>query len=127
MTLSVVCCLLLSHCPSQYTVPSKIIQMASHSLNNPSILYFLETLGKIQFNEDDSSHNDPHQEGQDDQECPSSTGRFLMTIFPINTLCIIYFWKPEAKPSSMKMTFAIMILIRKDKEVWNALQVQESS
>ena len=29
---------------------------------------FLETFGKIQFNEDDHSHHDPHQEDQDDQQ-----------------------------------------------------------
>ena len=49
---------------------------------------------KIQFYDDDSSHHDPHQEGQDDQEYPPSTVRFLMANFSIETLCIIYFWKP---------------------------------
>ena len=44
---------------------------------------FSETLGKIQFNEGDLSHPDPHQECQDDQECPPSPGRFLMTIFQL--------------------------------------------
>ena len=43
---------------------------------------FLEILGKIQFNGDDPSHHDHHQEDQDNQECPLSTGRFLMIIFP---------------------------------------------
>ena len=42
---------------------------------------FLESLGKIEFNEDDPGHHDHHQEGQDNQECPPSTGRFFMTIF----------------------------------------------
>ena len=43
---------------------------------------FLETLGKMEFNGDDPNHHDHHQEGQDDQEHPTSTGSFLMTIFP---------------------------------------------
>ena len=43
---------------------------------------FLETLGKVQHNNNDFIHQDPHQEGQDDQEGPS----FFMIIFPINTL-----------------------------------------
>ena len=40
--------------------------------------------GKIQFNEDDSNHHDPHQEPQEPQEdqgCHANTGRFLTTIF----------------------------------------------
>ena len=44
---------------------------------------FLETLGKVQFNDNDSSHHDPHQEGQDDQKYPPSSRRFLMVIFPL--------------------------------------------
>ena len=43
---------------------------------------FLETLGKMQFNGDDLNNHDHHQEGQDDEEHPPSTGRFLMTIIP---------------------------------------------
>ena len=43
---------------------------------------FLETLGEIQFNGGDPKYHDHHQECQDDQECPPSTGRFLMTISP---------------------------------------------
>ena len=45
---------------------------------DPMYYIFLETLGKIQFNDNDSSHHDPHQEGQDDQECPPSSKKFLM-------------------------------------------------
>ena len=36
----------------------------------------------MQFNGDDPNHHDHHQEGQDDQEHPPSTGRFFMFIFP---------------------------------------------
>ena len=43
---------------------------------------FLETLDKMGFNGDDPNHHDHHQEGQNDQECPSSTGKFLITISP---------------------------------------------
>ena len=43
---------------------------------------FLETLDKMGFNGDDPNHHDHHQEGQNDQEHPPSTGRFLMTISP---------------------------------------------
>ena len=43
---------------------------------------FLETLGKMEFNGDDLNHHDHHQEGQDDQEHPPSTGRFLRNISP---------------------------------------------
>ena len=39
---------------------------------DPMYYIFLETLGKIQFNDNDSSHCDPCQEGQEDQECPPS-------------------------------------------------------
>ena len=45
-------------------------------------LIFLKTLGNMQFNGDDPNHHDHHQEGQDDQEHPPSTGRLLMTISP---------------------------------------------
>ena len=43
---------------------------------------FLESLGKIQFNGNDPNHYDHYQEGQDCQEHPPTTGRFLMTISP---------------------------------------------
>ena len=45
--------------------------------------------------EDDPSHHDDFQEGQGDQECPPSSRRFLIVIFPLKTLCI--FWKSWAK------------------------------
>ena len=38
---------------------------------------FLETFDKIKFNGDDPMYHDHHWESQDDQEYPSSTGRFL--------------------------------------------------
>ena len=88
---------------------------------------FLETLGKIQFNYNDSRHHDPHQEGQEDQEYPPSSRRFLMVIFPLKTPCVLHFWKPWAKSSSMIMTPAIMIPIRKVRMIRNVLQVQRSS
>ena len=37
---------------------------------DPMYYIFLETLGKIQFNDNDPSNDDHHQEGQNDQECP---------------------------------------------------------
>ena len=52
---------------------------------------FLETLDKIKFNGNDSSNHDPHQEGQYDQECPPSSKRFLMVIFPLKTLFLYIF------------------------------------
>ena len=94
---------------------------------DPMYYIFLEALGKIQFNDNDSSHHDPHQEGQEDQECPPSSRRFLMVIFPLKTLCIIHFWKLWTKSSSMVMTPAIMIPIRKVKMIRNVLQVQGGS
>ena len=42
----------------------------------------LETLGKIQFSDNDFSHHDPHQEGQNDQECLPISRMFLMAIVP---------------------------------------------
>ena len=42
---------------------------------------FLETSGKIQFNEDDPNHYDHLQEPQENQGLPPSMGRFLITIF----------------------------------------------
>ena len=86
---------------------------------------FLETLGKILFNEADSKHHDHHQEGQDDQECHPSTRRFLMIIFPIKTPCVIYFRKACAISGSMKMAPPIMITIRKVIMIMNFLQVQK--
>ena len=49
----------------------------------------LETLGNIQFNGDDLSNLDHHQEGQDDQE---SSRRFLMIIFPLSQN-VFFCWK----------------------------------
>ena len=45
---------------------------------DPMYYIFLETLGKIQFNDSASSHHDLHLEGVEDQECPPSSRRFLM-------------------------------------------------
>ena len=42
---------------------------------------FLETSGKIQFNEDDPYHYDHYQDPLDDTGHPPSMGRFLTTIF----------------------------------------------
>ena len=47
-----------------------------------------------------------------------------MVIFPLKTLCIIHFWKPWAKSSSMIMTPGIMIPIRKVRMIRNVLQIQ---
>ena len=47
---------------------------------DPMYYIFLETFGKIQLNDNDSSHHDPHEEGQEDQECPPSSRRFLIVI-----------------------------------------------
>ena len=66
---------------------------------DPMYYIFLETLGKIQFNDNDYSHHDPHQEHQEDKECPPSSRRFLMAIVSLKSLCIIHFWKPWAKSS----------------------------
>jgi len=88
---------------------------------------FLETLGKIQSNDNDSRHHEPHQEGQDDQECHPSSRRFLIVIFSLKTLCIIHFWKPWGKSSLIIMTPGIMILIRKVRMIRNVLQVQGGS
>ena len=52
---------------------------------HPMCHIFSETLDKIQFNENDFSHPDSHQECQDVQECPPSPGRFLMTIFQLTS------------------------------------------
>ena len=49
------------------------------------------------------------------------------THFPLKTLCFIHFWKPWTKSSSMIMTPAIMIPIRKVRMIRNVLQVQRSS
>ena len=57
---------------------------------------FLEILGKIQFNGDDPSPHDHHQEDQDNQECPLSTGRFLI-IFPLNSYIFGKCWKNSVK------------------------------
>ena len=54
---------------------------------------FLESLGNIQFIEDDSSHHDHHREGQDDQECLPSKGMSSMSTFPLKTMCNIYIWE----------------------------------
>ena len=94
---------------------------------DPMYYIFMETLGKIQFNDNDSSHHDPHQEGQEDQECPPSSRRFLMATYPLKTLCVIYFWKLYAKSSSMVMTPLIMITIRKVRMTRNVLEVQRGS
>ena len=56
---------------------------------------FLETLNKIQ--QDVSSHHDP-QECQDDQECPPSTGRFLMAIFQIRPYVLYIFGNLRQNP-----------------------------
>ena len=56
------------------------------------VIYFWKAKGNIQFNEDDPTHDDDHQEGQDDQECPPSTGWFLMTIFSLK-INVFYFWE----------------------------------
>ena len=48
---------------------------------HPKYYIFLETSGKIQFDEDDPNHHDHHQEPQEDGGRPPSTGRFLTTIF----------------------------------------------
>ena len=47
---------------------------------------------------------------------------FLMIIFPIQTLCVIYFWKAWGISSSMKMTPPIMITISKVMMIRNILQ-----
>ena len=47
---------------------------------HPKYYIFMETSGKIQFNEDDPNHHDHHQEPQEDGGRPPSTGRFLTTI-----------------------------------------------
>ena len=45
----------------------------------------------------------------------------------LNTPSIIYFWKPQAKSSSMKMTPSIMITIRNLRRMEDVLQVQGGS
>ena len=70
----------------------------------------------------DYNHQDPHQEGQEDQESPPSSRRFFMAIFPLKTLCVIYFWKLYAKLSSMVMMPTIMITIRKVRIIRNVIQ-----
>ena len=72
---------------SYYSMSPKIphFQLAitqSFPLPDPKYPIFLETLDEIQFNGGDPKDYDHHQECQDDQECPPSTGRFLMTISP---------------------------------------------
>ena len=43
--------------------------------------------------------------------------------FPLNTPSIIYFWKPQAKSSSMKMNPTIMIMIRNLRRIEDILHV----
>ena len=50
---------------------------------DPVYYIFLETLDKIQFNDNDYSLHDPHPEGQEDQEYPPSSSRFLIATFPL--------------------------------------------
>ena len=49
-------------------------------------IQFLESLDNIQFNEDDPTHHDHHQQGHDDQEytpeVQRGTERFFITTFP---------------------------------------------
>ena len=47
--------------------------------------------------------------------------------FSLNTQNIIYFWKPQAKSSSMKMTPTIMINFRNLRRMEDVLQVQGGS
>ena len=42
------------------------------STKDPMYHIFSESLGKMEFNEGDSKHQDSHQEDQDDKECPPS-------------------------------------------------------
>ena len=51
---------------------------------------FLKSSGQIQVIRDDPSNHDHHQEGQDDQECPPSTRRLLMAIFPPMTMYYVF-------------------------------------
>ena len=52
---------------------------------------FLESLGNIQFNEDDPTHHDHHQQGHDDQEYPPSTDSFLLLFFQLRPMYHIFF------------------------------------
>ena len=90
----------------------------------PYVSYIFGKLCKIQFIGYNPSYHDHHQEGQDDQECPPSIGRFLMPIFPPKSLSVIYFCKALAKSSSMEMTPFIMITIRKVRMISNIPQKQ---
>ena len=74
---------------------------------------FLETSDKNQFNDDDSRHHANHQEDQDDQKCPPTSRRFLIGFLREKIQCIIYFWKPQMKNSSMIMNPDIMTTTRK--------------
>ena len=47
--------------------------------------------------------------------------------FSLNTPSIIYFWKPQAKSSSMKMTLIIIITTRNLMRMNDILQLQGGS
>jgi len=70
--------------------------------------------------EDDPSHQDHHQEPQEDVDVPDKN-------FPLNTISIIYFWKPQEKTSSMKMIQTIMIIICNLRRMGDVLQVSGGS
>ena len=65
---------------------------------HPKYYIFLETSGKIQFNEDDPNHHDHHQESQEDGGCPPSTGRFLTSIFHLTPQVLYIFGNLRQNP-----------------------------
>ena len=79
-------------------VPDKIFCLT------PKYYIFLETSCKIKFNEDEPNHHDLDQEPQEDWGHP-------------------YFWNPQAKSTSMKITPTFMITIRNLSMMEDVFQV----
>ena len=67
---------------------------AVQSRTSSFILFgFLETSGKIKFNEDDDNNHNHRHEPQEDGEPPPSVGRFLTTIFHLIPKVLYIFGK----------------------------------
>ena len=68
-------------------------------------------------------HPDQHKDDQEGQEHPPSTMMSLMALLH-HWPCVIIFWKPWVKSTSLIATVGIMITIRMNRKLRNILQVE---